>query len=63
MSSRLLTMSLQSELCDHVLDVSYEHDRIVLMQITINLYRLVLALGALAPDLQRRAQQGVPEYR
>ena len=61
-SSRLLIISLQPELCSHVFNLTYEYDRIALMQIAINLYRL-LVLDGQAPDLLQRAQQGVPEYR
>ena len=56
-------MFLQPQLCNHVLNVSRQLDRIILMQIAINLYRLLLVLNGKAPNLLQRAQQGVPEYR
>ena len=58
-----LTMFLQLELCSHTIDVALERDRIVIMQIAINLYRLLLVLDSRAPDLDRRAVQGVAEHR
>ena len=56
-------MFLQLELCSHTIDVALERDRIVIMQIAINLYRLLLVLDSRAPDLDRRAVQGVAEHR
>lgn len=56
-------MLLQIELCSHMFDVTFKRDRIIIMQIAINLYRLVLALNSQAPDHCQRALQGVPEFR
>ena len=57
------TTFLQCELCSHTLDVTLLRNRITVMQIAINLYRLLLVLVREAPDPQQRAVQNVPERR